>query len=278
MLLTLLFNLFACTQSEVIEEIQTENEFEEATDFVFSAPYILDIFPSTEKVIDTNKMLTPFNQLIYIGSLLDTINLRSLTQNRYESYWNNSTNKDSLSINQGLKLYISEQQILSIPKSHFFAFEPTVTTIQEEGSVLAIPSAYSLIEADKNNADNYIQSIPVFIINTSRDIIFLAHQDEAIMMIQEAKDENGLWRPIEFWRYSFCGNSYGTMGISPNDGVLVKIYKYSGDFETAIRLKLKNGDNVIYSDSFRGKINQTQFNPPNQEDEWGFRDSTSWFY
>lgn len=81
-------------------------------------------------------------------------------------------------------------------------------------------------------------------------------------MIQEARDEEGNWRPIEFWNYSDCAHSYGAIGILPNNCVVAKVLKYQGDFETEIRVKLRNGNKVFYSNSFVGSINIKQFDLP----------------
>src|SRR5690606_25952649 len=99
---------------------------------------------------------------------------------------------------------------------------------------------------------NILKAMPVFITNNSKDTIFLDYQDLNAFIIQEAMDENGNWKPIEYWQYSWCGNSYDATGLLPNQFIVIKINKYSGNFETLLRVKLLNAKKVYYSNTFKG--------------------------
>ena len=79
-----------------------------------------------------------------------------------------------------------------------------------------------------------------YLVNTTDSTFHATRQDGSLMMIQEAKDENGEWQPIEYWIPSGCGNSYfDPLRLDPNEYAKVAIIKYSGRFETKLRLKFK---------------------------------------
>ncbi len=97
--------------------------------------------------------------------------------------------------------------------------------------------------------------ISIYIQNNTIDKIELNHQDYKIYILQEAMDENGLWKPIEFWESSDCGNSFGDIKIEPNGIIETKSTKYNGNFKTKIRFKLSNNNKVYYSNAIDGNIN-----------------------
>lgn len=97
--------------------------------------------------------------------------------------------------------------------------------------------------------------ISVYIQNNTSDRIELHHQDYKIYILQEAMDENGLWKPIEYWESSDCGNSFGDIKIEPNEIIETKTTKYQGNFKTKIRFKLSENNKVYYSNSLDSSIN-----------------------
>jgi len=48
--------------------------------------------------------------------------------------------------------------------------------------------------------------------------------------------------------------------FKPQYYLVTKVLQHSGDYETNLRLKFRNFDEVIYSRPFRGKISYEQFN------------------
>lgn len=246
--------LFACGQSPHKKNLTLQNDF--------SFPYILDSLTAPEKIFKTNEMQVPINDVIYIGNVSDTINLSKYHRLNYDNYLDFQDKGESSIVKHGLKIYISNRQLLAIDLEKLsIAPPPSLIENGDDFEFDSIATAKTLNER-KQRPRNYIQAIPVFIHNRSKDTIYLGQQDGRVIMIQEAKDENGRWKPIEFWRYSWCGNSYVAERLLPNAIAVVKILKYDGDFETEIRLKLKNGNDIIYSDSYKGKINKIQFNLP----------------
>jgi len=103
----------------------------------------------------------------------------------------------------------------------------------------------------------------IYIFNKTTDSIKISIQDWHLFLIQEAKNENGDWKPIEYWKYSWCGNSYLSNKLEPNGILKTESKVYSGNFETQIRFKLLNDDKVFYSNSMAGYVNLSQFKIPN---------------
>lgn len=99
-----------------------------------------------------------------------------------------------------------------------------------------------------------------YLVNTTDSIFSAKKQDRSLIMIQEAIDENGNWRPIEYWVYSGCGNSYfSPLKLEPGKYLMLPIKKYHGNYKTKARLKFKYGTDVMFSDSFDVSINKAQF-------------------
>ena len=110
----------------------------------------------------------------------------------------------------------------------------------------------------KANPEGYFTA---YLVNTSKETFTAKRQDGSLIMIQEALDEEGEWKPIEYWVYSGCGNSYDNpLELDSGKYVIVPIKKYSGEFKTKIRLKFKYGKKIMYSKPFSGSVNLSQFN------------------
>jgi len=99
-----------------------------------------------------------------------------------------------------------------------------------------------------------------YLINASDTIFNAEKQDGSLIMIQEAIDENGKWKPIEYWVYSGCGNSYfNPLILKPGKYVMIPIKQYNGNFKTKFRLKMKKDKSIFYSEEFEGNIEKSQF-------------------
>lgn len=107
-------------------------------------------------------------------------------------------------------------------------------------------------------------SQPVYLVNETASPIILDAYFES-RMITEAKDENGLWFPIEIASISMCGTGRHPTEIWPQEMLLVGMKKHSGPFKTKLRIRLKTGSQVIVSDPFPGSINLGQFYLSNTE-------------
>lgn len=105
----------------------------------------------------------------------------------------------------------------------------------------------------------YNNYYPVFIQNESSKTKILIGKDDRIFAIQEAKDEKGIWRPIESRGTDFCGVGYWGLKIQAREFGVFLLSKYKGDFVTDIRARVKVGKNIYTSNSFIGNINRKQF-------------------
>ena len=100
---------------------------------------------------------------------------------------------------------------------------------------------------------------PVYLYNETSGPKVLWGKDSRLFAIQEALDASGIWRPIEGQPFDFCGNGrWGTV-IHPGEFAVFGMVKYSGDYETKIRVRLVNGNSVYTSQPVKAKINYAQF-------------------
>jgi hypothetical protein len=222
-------------------------------------PYIKGLGQVSDSLYQVSHMQVPLNYIIYNGDVSDTIDLTG-PYDRYKEIlpfeYYNRVNRENR-----LKIFVSDRQLLPQGLSEIIRLNEfyTDTEIEEGGSNHNSKKKVGHTEKRQNK---FVPSIPVFLYNPTNDTILFQIQNGRVIMIQEAKDEHGVWRPIEFWQYSWCGNSYHEEVLLPNNIAIVKVLKYDGDFETELRLKLKSDNTIIYSDSFKGKINKSQFKLP----------------
>jgi hypothetical protein len=108
----------------------------------------------------------------------------------------------------------------------------------------------------------------IYVFNKTTDSLKISSQDWHLFLIQEAKNQNGEWKPIEYWKYSWCGNSYLSDKLEPNGILKTESKVYNGNFETQIRFKLLNDNKVYYSNSMVGFVNLSQFEIPNDITEY----------
>jgi hypothetical protein len=104
--------------------------------------------------------------------------------------------------------------------------------------------------------------ISIFLKNNSKDSISLSKQDWHLYLIQEAKNENGKWKPIEYWSYSWCGNSYSSEKVESQKIFKTETENYNGTFETEIRFKFLIENEIFYSNTLKSKIDLSQFEIP----------------
>ncbi len=221
-------------------------------------PIVYDTLPKSDKYFETRIIRKPINQLIYIGVKNDSILIAKNSLNINSYYSESLKNKDTLDIKE-VEIIPDLNQDLSIDLENF-AFPPSPILFDEH-------KTDSIFEIWKKRPRNYVKAYPIFIKNITRDTVHIDNQDGDIFLIQEAKNKEGEWKPIEYWRYSTCGNSYGTTSIGQNDILIIKKTKYRGLFKTQMRLKLKTNNKIIYSKPFDGSINVEQFDT-NNIDSW----------
>jgi HEAT repeat protein len=109
------------------------------------------------------------------------------------------------------------------------------------------------------------QGVGVRLINRSAKRAAFAASDSCIYLLQEARDEKGVWREIETspGASAFCGNSFHRVFLEPNQYWEFKGRRYAGPMKTKIRFRLdlggENDDGAsIVSNEFDGAIAPAQ--------------------
>ena len=112
-----------------------------------------------------------------------------------------------------------------------------------------------------SQSTHYFSFYPVYIVNSTTKNKVLFGKDSHIFGIQEAQDKElyNSWKPIEAKGWDFCGNGHWNLIICPGEFGLALMPKYKGDYNTKLRTRIKNGDNIIVSNSYKGVINKSQF-------------------
>jgi len=112
----------------------------------------------------------------------------------------------------------------------------------------------------------YSVGYEVDIINDSKTKYLFPAENSRLNMIIQAKDGNGEWRDIEYLPHSWCGNSYHTLYLPPQNYWLLEMPKYEGSTKTVLRAKLgyteslhQEREQYIYSNEITGSVNPAQF-------------------
>jgi hypothetical protein len=117
-----------------------------------------------------------------------------------------------------------------------------------------------LIQADSAHFLNNQGQQQVWIINNSRDTVTIQMQDWSFICVLQAKTKGGQWYPIQYWRFSTCGNSYGFKKFPPKTAnSFITELPNKGDYLTKLRYKLLGENKYYYSNEFEGKINYCEF-------------------
>jgi hypothetical protein len=101
--------------------------------------------------------------------------------------------------NLPLKIIIDTSNIIGINYSPIYELDSIGVKIPDDDNLQRI------------KVDGY----PVYIINNNNVSTWINNQGCAVDLIQEAKDIDGSWRPIERHYYGFCGNGYSKIIIAP---------------------------------------------------------------
>lgn len=99
----------------------------------------------------------------------------------------------------------------------------------------------------------------LLVVNGSKKEVAFAASDSLLSIVQQAQDESGAWRDIEYMPSSWCGNSYHTVYLSPGHGWQLTAYRYQGPQPAMLRFALTQSDGTkIYSNAFEGSIHPEQ--------------------
>lgn len=111
------------------------------------------------------------------------------------------------------------------------------------------------VHLKNNNGQNQI-----WIINNTTDTVSIQIQDWSYICILQGLTKGGQWLPIQYWRFSTCGNSYYDKHFPPKTAnSFITTIPNKGDYETKLRFKLLGTDKFYYSNEFTGEINYCDF-------------------
>lgn len=119
--------------------------------------------------------------------------------------------------------------------------------------------------AESTTYDRQFKGMKLRLINTTKEQIAFRAQDSRLSIVQEALDEKGKWRPIEYLTSSWCGNSYHSVFLEPNQYWEFSVPRYSGAFKTKLRFRMDEKDKVYLSNEFGGSINKEQYTAPKEQ-------------
>ena len=213
---------------------------------------------------NTQKML-PVDLTVYGINIKDSLDLTSKNKFSDSSLIDNNMTSPN---NDSLLVFIDD-------KIEFYS--PELTTSEQFPSAPAPPSEvnnfYNLdsifkVYSEKHNtflakrSRQHYETFPLFVFNNSNENRIVEYNvlNGDVFAIQEAQNSNGEWKPIEYVEiHKACGNGLN-FNLKSKHFLVSAVKKYSGDFQTNLRVKFYSLGNVYYSNVYKGSINKTQFN------------------
>lgn len=131
----------------------------------------------------------------------------------------------------------------------------------------SLPADAPIAFVPKNDAQNPTL-VQWTLVNQSKQALKLPTENGSLLMIQEAQDAKGKWRPVEYWAQQWGHMKMtavkGEFILKPTQAIMVVAPKYEGSQQTNFRFKYKmidkKGKTVLaYSPTFQGFISPTQF-------------------
>jgi hypothetical protein len=123
-------------------------------------------------------------------------------------------------------------------------------------SLIALPEEQTVFGRE-------FRGMKVLLVNTTTDQVEFSASDSRLYIIQEAVDSNGKWRPVEYLPSSWCGNSYHSVFLGPNEYWEFAAARLHGKQKTRLRFRLQVSEGektrFVYSNEFEGAVNENQF-------------------
>lgn len=136
------------------------------------------------------------------------------------------------------------------------------------GNYFSPGSLQVLIDPEKKTRwAGEFDGMKLWVANTLTDTIYFDAQDSRLYLKLQAKDRNGNWKDIEYIPNSWCGNSYHTLFLAPNEYWEFSTPVFQGEYKTRLRAQLyykmdksNQADQVVaYSNEIDGFVNPGQF-------------------
>lgn len=103
-----------------------------------------------------------------------------------------------------------------------------------------------------------VASHPVFIFNKSDNVLPIAYSRHLNLILQ-ALDSTGLWKPIQQSYVSKQDKEVLFSQLLPQNIAIASCPLFEGNYDTQLRLCFNKNSSPIYSNTFRGSINYSQF-------------------
>jgi hypothetical protein len=194
--------------------------------------------------VEANQFL-PFGEyttdypIYYIGNKLDTIKIGRRYWEGYIKWMNDyqySMNKNYTEKN--LKIYVDTS----------FKTNAPVEYLNKEGE---------LIQDSTINYHSFLFTIE----NISDTTIYLGQTFSVYFIHREAKNKKGEWVKIDrkLSEIGLCLSGAAIINLKPDEVVVSKVRRCSGNFVTDFRLVFGHNNNVVYSNIFKDSIDERVF-------------------
>ena len=253
----------------------------------FNQPVLITAAYDTIIQVDS-KVMMEANHLIYGVNVLDTLDF---------SLKKDSNQADFINAKQGFK---NDSLIVyvDVNNANFHTHEINVSELspppppsfyipefQEFDKVYRDSVFLEVMEKNKiknkQRLKKHYNTLPVFIYNQSDNnrVIVPSVINGELYLIVEALDKNNQWKPIEYNKVPrrICISDFEYYQLKPKHVMVSSILKYSGDYNTKMRVKVLNDQKLYYSNQFKGSINYSQFDTiqaVNDMNTW-FSDTTN---
>jgi hypothetical protein len=213
-------------------------------------------FPQNGSVIQTDKQLNSycklFNTRLHLGeplhfndSLFNDLHNVLFIDDPFEL---NKIRK--IQTEQYLKLYVDTAQSYDVK---FRAHQMPMPHVYD--------SLTKTFKAQENKNPFYrVLEYPVFLYNFGDSSELIELHDGTVQVIQEALNPDGEWQAIEYFQFSRCGNSFNDVLLRSNELFVFGIHRFKGSFQTQFRLRMKTGNQTLFSNEFYGSVQLGQFN------------------
>jgi len=156
--------------------------------------------------------------------------------------------------------YAGTSQVDSTAPGGFYEDQNSPKVVKEEINRISLENKFQiLVKYDSiSKFSEGVNGFKVFVVNKTDSIIELPAQDSRLSIKRQVY-YNGVWSDIEYLPSSWCGNSYHSVFIKPNEYWDFNAPCLTGKMKSKFRFELYVDENLsIYSNEFKGSFNKKQ--------------------
>ena len=148
--------------------------------------------------------------------------------------------------------------IFRIPEKIRFPGRPYVFgKLEEKNGYLKIGDDSIFVSKDYTLRDS-VEAF--FLLNSGSAVMKLKTQGGSLIAIKEALTFDNRWKPVEYWSYDWCGNSFTELQLMPQQMVIFYTRKQYGMVANKLRVRLRTESiGVILSIPFEGRFDEDYF-------------------